>query len=170
MNLTIPQFPNYSITIKKFAEISNISEIKSELLSLNPKYNYSFINPKTILSIEQLSCAIYRALLDYNSKNARTKSIHSEIIFDLGKSNKIGENLINFGISEELNELIIVRINEFNETELNEIIKGREIEINDTECLKSCDVDLIKKIYSIETDDDDTLNRLIINSIQLRGL
>lgn len=89
LEITIPQFPQFKISIHKFSNVENSSNIKENLISGNQDYNFAFINSKTIISIEQLISAVYRTLLDYTKDKIRTRTLHSEVIFSLSPTQNV---------------------------------------------------------------------------------
>jgi len=95
LQFTIPQFPKFKISIHKFSNVTNSSEIKHNLISGNQEYNFAFINSYTIVSIEQLVAAIYRSLLDYTQFKIRTKTLHSEVIFSLSQTQNVSIKDVN---------------------------------------------------------------------------
>jgi EKC/KEOPS complex subunit CGI121/TPRKB len=173
LKFTLPQFSQYTIHIHKFKSITNTAEIKTQLLSANPAYDFAFINPKAIISLEQINSAVYRALLDHTAGSAKTKSIHSEVVFALGSGNKIGENLVRFGIADDSEELIVVKIVEGNATyELADVVfHGQEVTVTEETISESYDLQTLKKNYKIDSDSTQVeyLTRFIVNAIQLRG-
>lgn len=93
LEITIPQFPQFKVSIHKFSNVKNSADIKQNLLSGNQDYNFAFINSYTIVSAEQLIAAVYRALLDYTKDKIRTRTLHSEVIFSLSPTQNVSMNL-----------------------------------------------------------------------------
>ncbi|CCH42437.1 hypothetical protein BN7_1982 [Wickerhamomyces ciferrii] len=89
LNITIPKFPGFKVSLHKFTNVQNAAEIKSNLLSGNQDYNFAFINSQTIISSEQLIASVYRSLLDYTEDKIRTRTLHSEVIFSLSPTQNV---------------------------------------------------------------------------------
>lgn len=171
LSFTIPQFPQFKISIHKFSNVTNAAEIKQNLLSGNQEYNFAFINSSTIVSSEQLIAAIYRTLLDYTQDKIRTKTLHSEVIFSLSPTQNIMDSLKRFGIQDDSKELVVINISENGaKDDYNlQIISGEEVKVDDDEFAKTVDYKVIKKNYKFDSQDPELITRFIVNAIQLRG-
>lgn len=169
LQLRFPQFPQFAVIVHKFSSVRNAKQIKDELLQGNETYDFAFITAKTIVSIEQLSSAIYRALLDHTKDRIRTRTLHSEVIFSLSPSSNIGDALRKFGIQDDSEDLVIVKILETEVPYDLSIVDGEEVEVTDEEFERTVDYGIIKNNYKIDSQDPGLITRQTVNSIQLRG-
>ncbi|KAH3683263.1 hypothetical protein WICPIJ_005732 [Wickerhamomyces pijperi] len=183
LSVKIPQFQQ-SLQIYYFENVENSTEIRTKLLSGQDSHNFAFVNPDVIFSKEQLLSACYRALLDYNSGKIRTRSIHSEIIFCLGSSGNIVDSLTRFGIKEDGNRLIILKVIEKEEDveyTIDEIVKGDNKDLDDALLRENVDFKQMQKAYKFQPSlsnsaredfketDWSLLLRKTVDLIQLRG-
>jgi EKC/KEOPS complex subunit CGI121/TPRKB len=151
LQITLPQFPGFNINVHKFTNVSNSTVIKSSLLKGDPLYDFAFINATTVISLEQLLSALYRALLDYTSGGIRTKTIHSEVIFSLSPTQNIMDALRRFGIQDDSSDLILIKIlkqGEAQDYDLS-IVQGEEVNPTDESFERSAVLKTIKKVSAI---------------------
>lgn len=146
-SLTIPQFPAYQFQITLFQNVSNAETIRSKIADLS----YAFIDPKLIVSQEQLYSAIYKALIEQKYNRLRTKTLHSECLFCLGPTSNIGDAFKKFGIKDDSRELIclkVINLSDNNDVkeDLDGIIDGERIVFNDDNLSKFYDRELIRKV------------------------
>lgn len=168
-----PQFKDKQVQIYLFENVENTPEIRSNLASGNPDYNYAFINSATIVSLDHLLAATYRAVNDYESEIPRTRNLHSEIVFCLSPNNNIMDGLKRFGTSDESDTFYAVKvIDENKETDhekyhkfLKQIIKGDEVDVTRETVKSHTNAAIVKKNYKLSVDEEST----IIATISLRG-
>lgn len=167
----LPQFPEKSIEVVFYNNVSNATEIRSNITELP----YAFINARTICSVEQLMSAIYRVMVEASYNRLRTKSFHSEVLLALSPTSNIGDAFKKFGINDDSKQIIVVQIIDDKDSQFdNDSVKGDIIDFNDENLEKFCDIDTIIKVYKLEkhfipaTTAD--LSRALVDAIQLRGL
>ncbi|ODV60391.1 Cgi121p [Ascoidea rubescens DSM 1968] len=188
--ISFKQFPDVEILILLFSNVRNSSEIKENLLSSNSSYNYSFINPKNLLNLEQLFSSIYKTLINYKNNEVKSKTLNSEFIFQLSPNKNIFDSIKRFGIAQDLKDLIVLKALNIEEKEIDktdhsqpnslqdhykhilEIVDGDLIEPNDENISKITDLDLIRKNYKLGKEistDKQILLKELIGVIQLKG-
>ncbi|KAF8632428.1 hypothetical protein AX17_004869 [Amanita inopinata Kibby_2008] len=86
--------------------IINASQTPSERESVN----FAFLNPRLITSRLHLQTAIYQAILAQTQGSLRTKTVHSEILWNLNPTNNITEAIRRYGVSDDLTSLLVVHI------------------------------------------------------------
>ena len=89
---SLPQFPDYKVTVSLFEDVSNAAELRSNVAEIP----FALIDARLICSSEQLYSAIYRALVETTYNRMRTKSLHSECLLCLSPSSNIGEAFPDF--------------------------------------------------------------------------
>ncbi|KAA8916653.1 hypothetical protein TRICI_001279 [Trichomonascus ciferrii] len=167
-----PQFEDKEIQISLFTNVQNTPEIRSHMASGDPNYNYAFVNAATIVSLEHLLAATYRAINDHSTGKPRTRNLHSEIVFCLSPNNNIMDSLKRFGTSDESETFYAVKVVDEDEEDkdkylrfLHQTIKGDELDVSE-EIIKAYTIDaVVKKNYKINPSDVST----IISTISLRG-
>lgn len=187
----LPQFPQFTVYLFKFKNVTNSKEIKQNLIKGDKRYDFSFINAQTVLSEEQLLSAVYRALLDHTQDKIRTKTIHSEVIFSLSPTQNIMDALRRFGIQDDSTDLIVIKIVDSNSQEEFDlgVVEGEQVDITDEDLKSTAILKTIKKVstpfppithigtnsiisknYKLKSEDLTVLSHQIVAAIQLRGL
>ncbi|GME90728.1 unnamed protein product [[Candida] boidinii] len=162
-------------------DVQNQDEIKSHLLKGDEEYNYAFINAENIVSVEQVLSVVYRTLLDKSYDRMKSKTIHSEVIFNLAPQKNRMECLNKFGISPDSPNLIVVKVvpstEEFTaqtmDENLGKIVKGTVLPLSDETILKCLNFNSIKKNYKLAdamVEDPVKLTRMLVSVTQLKGL
>ncbi|ODV83443.1 hypothetical protein CANARDRAFT_9502 [[Candida] arabinofermentans NRRL YB-2248] len=183
--LEFESFPNYKIFVAYFINVQNTDEIKSELLKGNTDYDFAFINGENLLSLEQIYSAVHKCLLDERFNRKKSKTLHTEIIFNLAPQRNIMECLNKFGISSSSTDLLVLKVlnledgNSIQEKEqellaiLKKNINGDIMEFDDATLSERAKLPSIKKNYKLGdtfTEDLSKLNRILIGITQLKGL
>jgi EKC/KEOPS complex subunit CGI121/TPRKB len=148
-----PQFEGYSVLITLFDNVTNSSDINSQLNSGNPDYEYAFISARTVLSTDHLKMAIYQALNDtLTNNNLRTRNIHSEIVLCMSPNNNIIEGLRKFGINDQDKAIFAIKVVKDDDNAdkyyefLKQAIEGDEVDVSNAVIFQLNDPALIKKV------------------------
>ncbi|GMG39708.1 unnamed protein product [Ambrosiozyma monospora] len=190
--LDINQFPSYKVFATVFTDVKNTDEIKSHLIKGDRQYDFAFINAENILSFEQLYSALYKALLDDTNDRKKSKTLHTELIFDLAPQKNIMECLNKFGISSHSSNLLVIKIIKSQQNyitdpqeeekvpvwedvfdQLNQNIDGEVVSLNDETFKNFANLNTIKKNFKLGntfTENTDKLNRQLISVTQLKGI
>lgn len=180
---TLPQFPDTQLLIALFENVKNAADIRKRVLqpaSDTDALPYAFISADTVYSVEHLFAAVYRALIDGSDGQARTKSVHSDIIFSLSPNNNIMDGLRRFGIADDSRNLLVVRVLGIDDDavaahiELASVVHGNETEVSDTTLEHLCVPEVLRKNYKLPATFDLTDRRLtnsaLVGALSLRGL
>ncbi|CDK24521.1 unnamed protein product [Kuraishia capsulata CBS 1993] len=174
-----PQFSN-KVLIILFEGVQNNAEIKSELLKGNRDYDYAFVNCDNIASQEQVYSALYKALLDDLLGQTKSKTLHSEIIFDLSPLKNIVESLNKFGISSTSTNIIALKVLSDSQIDnvatyvdnLKQRVKGSVVHFDQANLSRFTNFAQLKKNYkltNISTEDVEELTRILVGLTQLKG-
>lgn len=150
MKFIYPQF-NRHISVLLFENVTNASEIRQGLISGDEKFEFAFVDPSNIVSIEQLKLAIYRALNDAESGHMRTKSIHGEILFCFSPVNNIMDAFRRFGINDHTCAFFAIKVAdnidnlEESENFIRDKVTGHEIDV-ELYVNKHTNLGLVKKV------------------------
>ncbi|SCV05634.1 LANO_0H11804g1_1 [Lachancea nothofagi CBS 11611] len=142
---SIPQFDSYQICASLFTDVENTRELRTEVASMP----FAMIDASCIGSLEQLFCAVYKAILESTYNRLRTKNLNSECILSLSPTSNIGEAFKRFGIKEDSKDILCLTV--VNNTEsipdtLFDDVKGQQIELSDENLESRINLDLIKKV------------------------
>ncbi|KAH3666821.1 hypothetical protein OGAPHI_003270 [Ogataea philodendri] len=172
---SFPQFPETQVFAAYFSNVSNQESIKNSLLAADPNYNYAFVNGDYLVSQEQILSAVYKALLDDSFNRKKSKSINSEIIYNLSPLKNILECLKTFGVSESPHLLAIKLINKKDDPlliqqNLQSIVKGTPLDISDKLLQENSDLTKIHKLFNTQDSDFQSLSRTLATNTQLKNL
>ncbi|AET39195.1 Cgi121p Ecym_4116 [Eremothecium cymbalariae DBVPG len=146
LDVHIPQFKDYKVQLAFFKDVVNVQDIRSKVAELP----FGFIDARNVLSLEQLSSAVYKALIEVKYNKMRSKNLNSEVVLSLSPTSNIGDALRSFGIQEDSSVLILVRVASMDESseerDFSSLIEGSEIELSDDNLRKYADIELIKRV------------------------
>lgn len=143
---TLPQFPDYRVSVSLFEDVSNAQDLRSRVAELP----FALIDAKAVCSREQLLSSIYRTLVEVSYNRRRTKSLHSECLLCLSPSSNIGEAFRNFGLKDDSKTVIAVQIlgptDQDVAERLDDEIHGTEVGFLDVKLQEHYDEDFIRKV------------------------
>ncbi|KAK9492774.1 kinase binding protein CGI-121-domain-containing protein [Lipomyces doorenjongii] len=180
LTLRLPQFPQSAVHIGLYTSVTNASSIRGELLSGNTRYSYAFVDPRSVLSLAHVLAAVYRALTDMEAGGMRTRTLSSEIVFAFGGTMNIAESLRRFGINDDSDSLLVVKVDTAQVErsnsvwdELGELVQGTSIPVTDENIAALTDVETVRKNYKIQQGislaDRSEATNVISGAIALRG-
>eukprot|EP00026_Physarum_polycephalum_P021421 Phypoly_transcript_24659.p2 GENE.Phypoly_transcript_24659~~Phypoly_transcript_24659.p2 ORF type:complete len:170 (+),score=36.90 Phypoly_transcript_24659:17-526(+) len=161
-------YPPHTLHLGLFEKVTNASHILSEILS--GKINFAVLNPQLIVDEIALCAAANRAMHAFLAEKLTTKSIHSELIFNLSPNKNISDSLKKFGLQTNSNSIIVAIFDATPEKiqEAQQAISGEEIPFE--QISKFSNFDLIAKEYQVKIKDISNLQREVINAIAIKGL
>lgn len=130
------------IFIALYKNVKNIKELKKMLM--HQEIKCCLIRCPLILEPFQIIVASNKALV---SEKLTTKSIYTEILFNLSITKNISKSLATFGIQESDESFLAVHFSKESVEELNKHVVGEEVPL--AELNKYNDYDSIKKYYKI---------------------
>lgn len=151
-----------------YKNVRNIEEIKNNIVK--KKWNCAAINPSLILDVLQVAVAANRATISAKANTLITKSVFSEILFNLSLSTNISQSLTKFGITKDNNLLLCFFIQDKDESgDVIKQINGEPCPISDL-CMFSNlkDIKSIYKLNNVACDVD--LLDIIVSRIATKGI
>ncbi|XP_016384513.1 EKC/KEOPS complex subunit Tprkb-like [Sinocyclocheilus rhinocerous] len=151
MHLTqdLELFPEYTVTQLLFKDVKNATELRK--MAVNGEIKGALINPSMVVDAFQILVAANKAVHLHKSGKMKTRSLYSEIIFNLSPTNNISEAFKRFGISDSDSAVLIVLVHNKDETlNIDNIISkvdGQQIAVDRVSDLN--DVAKIKKLYKV---------------------
>ncbi|GLG94262.1 TP53RK-binding protein [Gryllus bimaculatus] len=106
------------------------------------------LKPSLIVDPLQIAVAAKKAVLNEQQNKMATKSLYTEILFNLSLSKNITQSLIKFGISDTDNNAVVCVIGK-NEEELDKVLSHFQCDEPSGNQQFSPDNSLIKKEYKI---------------------
>lgn len=154
---------NSEVIVKLFSKIENIKELKEQIVS--GSLQCCLIKPSLICDPFQIVVSANKAIL---SEKLTTRTLYSEILYNLSISKNISQSLQKFGVDEKddaILAVVVVRAEDVGtENETFRKIAGEELDI--LRLTDFCDVSLMKKEYKIN--DEELEKCLLIDAIVSR--
>ncbi|XP_042259854.1 EKC/KEOPS complex subunit TPRKB [Thunnus maccoyii] len=142
-------YPDHSVTQMLFKEVKNAAELRQK--AVEGKINGALINPTMLLNPFQVLVAANKAVHLQKIGKMKTRSLFSEIIFNLSPTNNISEAFKKFGISDGDDSVLVVLVHNKDESQLlSDItakVNGRQVPVEDVSSLS--DLAKIKKLYKV---------------------
>ncbi|XP_060745659.1 EKC/KEOPS complex subunit TPRKB [Tachysurus vachellii] len=151
MDLTsaLELFPEFAVTQILFKDVKNCAELKK--MAMEGKIAGALINPSVVLDPFQTLLAANKAVHVQMIGKMKTRSLYSEIIFNLSPTNNISEAFKRFGISENDNAVLIVLVHNkeeaCNKDDILSKVDGQQIPADQISSLS--DLAKIKKLYKL---------------------
>lgn len=101
-----PLFPEREVWIELVTDLKNASELRQS--SITGDLQACLINPEHVLDPFQILVAANKAIHNDRSGKMKTRSLHSELLFNLSPTNKISSSLNRFGINGEATKILVV--------------------------------------------------------------
>ncbi|XP_018616787.1 EKC/KEOPS complex subunit TPRKB isoform X2 [Scleropages formosus] len=141
-------FPGYSVTQCLFKDVRNAAELRKS--AVGGEIQGALINPSMIV------VAANKAFHLQKVGKMKTRSLYSEVIFNLSPTNNISESFKKFGIADNDNTVLIVLIHskedEYYIDDIRSKIDGEQIPVELISTLS--DVPKIKKLYKVTAQED----------------
>lgn len=149
--------------------VKNIGTIRTNIVKGN--WKCAVIKPSLILDVFQVVVAANRAVVSERAHTMMTKTVYSEILFNLSLTKNISQSLSKFGIEKDNNILICFLIEDIDEKYSEEIIEQIEGECCPVSDLtKFSNLNDIKSVYKIKNVKNDVdildviVNRMVTKS------
>ncbi|XP_060885365.1 EKC/KEOPS complex subunit TPRKB [Labrus mixtus] len=151
MHLThdLELFPDHRVTQLLFKDVKNAAELRQ--CAMKGEVNGALINPTMLVNPFQVLVAANKAVHLQTIGKMKTRSLYSEIIFNLSPTNKISEAFKRFGISDGDESVMVVLVHNKDEPQpLSDIIarvKGQQVAVEDVSSLSNNTK--IQKLYKV---------------------
>lgn len=162
-----------TLYIMYFTDVSNTAEVTEKLTEQSyPFNNCTCINSKFILDSFQLAIAANKAVVSRYSNNMITKSLPTELLFNLSLSENITGSLEKFGHgTRHGNDLLLAIFNHEEKqcTDIENVVKGTLLSNFDND---PSNINLISEAYDI-TDEQlssSSLLNLIVTKIACKSV
>lgn len=141
-------------TIYLFKNVQNIAEVCLKVL--NGELSCAVVKAALVVDAFQILAAANKAAVNEKLKQLTTKSLYTELLFNLSTSKNISRSLTEFGINDRDKNIVVAQIHKINDEKslsqnLLDTVKGERIPISRLSELS--DHDLIRKTYKIEKDE-----------------
>lgn len=126
MAIALPLIPSLNkLHVCLFTDVKNCSEIRKLVVGGMPT-EYAFLNAELVPSLFALQVAAQKALAASLDGTLRTKSLHTEIVYNISGCAHIAESLSRFGVNDSTTHLLIARIDATDEEldHLSTLVEG----------------------------------------------
>nr|XP_020508940.1 EKC/KEOPS complex subunit TPRKB [Labrus bergylta] len=151
MHLThdLELFPGRRVTQLLFKDVKNAAELRQ--CAVKGEVNGALINPTMLVNPFQVLVAANKAVHLQTIGKMKTRSLYSEIIFNLSPTNNISEAFKRFGISDGDESVMVVLVHSRDEPQpLSDIVarvNGQQVAVEDVSSLSSNTK--IQKLYKV---------------------
>ncbi|KAM6962155.1 EKC/KEOPS complex subunit TPRKB [Tautogolabrus adspersus] len=151
MHLThdLELFPDHRVTQLLFKDVKNAAELRQ--CAMKGEINGALINPAMLVNPFQVLVAANKAVHLQKIGKMKTRSLYSEIIFNLSPTNNISEAFKRFGISDGDESVMVVLVHNKDELQpLSDIIarvNGQQVAVEDVSSLSNNTK--IQKLYKV---------------------
>ncbi|BBN19643.1 EKC/KEOPS complex subunit TPRKB/CGI121 [Marchantia polymorpha subsp. ruderalis] len=151
MEFKLDTHPGHTLHLFLFSELQNSKEILNLLQTGVLQPELAFFNASLIPDTFPLLAAAHKAMQSHDRGSLRTRSIHSELIFNYSGSKHITESLKRCGISDTTSYVLVARFDASPEDvdAVKTLVKGEELDIS--ELPARADQAAILKHYKIST-------------------
>ncbi|KAM7429150.1 hypothetical protein ABFA07_019958 [Porites harrisoni] len=149
VQFTMEQNADYTASLALFTDVSNSKELRE--LIVHGKLEAALLNASMIFDPFHVVVAGHKALHLFQQGKMKTRTLHSEIIFNLSPSSNINDSFKKFGILDSTKDILVVIITQGNGiekiSELSKQIKGTLVSLSSLAAIS--DQEKIRKIYGI---------------------
>ena len=145
VNQVLELYPEYSVSVTLFDNVSNMSELKEMLVK--GKLEAALVNATMVPDVFAVLLAANKAVHLSESGKIKTRNVFSEILYNLSPSSNISDSLKTFGLNEKEPVLVVVVINKGEANKMNSVIpliKGEQMSL--TKLQSIADENKIKKV------------------------
>ncbi|GLC43396.1 hypothetical protein PLESTF_000429000 [Pleodorina starrii] len=146
--LEFEAYPGRTLTLALFKDCKNAKDVRATI-SDSSTAGFAYFNAETIIDPFVVQLAGYRALAAESSGRMKTKSLHTELIYDVSGTTHVAESLKRFGVTDECKSLLAARFDcKPEELEaLRSRIQGTQAPLSELPTLAN--LELIDKYYKI---------------------
>lgn len=145
---TLDPTTGLSLSLVLLRGVNNCHILKEQVMS--GALQCSIMKPVLIADPFQVVVAANKAALSYLAGNMVTKSIYTELLFNLSISKNISQSLMKFGIHESDEDILVATIDKGDELKISQVISLVDGNIAPLAELQSlCNTKVICKSYKI---------------------
>ena len=146
-------FPEYTVSFALFNDVTNVSALRQKLLK--GEISCTMVNTNLIPDVFTVLLACNRAVYNITNSSMKTRSIHTEVLYNLSPTSSITDSLKTFGVADDQKSFLCVGIRKNDENDdFENILKMVDGVSVPTDTLKTLhDAVRIQKLYKITNDE-----------------
>ncbi|XP_077327522.1 EKC/KEOPS complex subunit TPRKB [Lithobates pipiens] len=147
-------FPEYKVTLLLFKDVKNASGLRKK--AIDGTVDGVLLNPAMIVDPLQVLIAVNKAIHLHLLEKMKTRSLNSEIIFNLSPTNNISEAFRKFGLSDSDSGVLVVLTDDgtkaLNSQEIISNVEGQQVPL--AELSQLTDFAKVRKMYKLTPEED----------------
>ncbi|KAI0077604.1 CGI-121-domain-containing protein [Panus rudis PR-1116 ss-1] len=188
-----PQHPPESsyVHVALFTNVTNASELRDRLVKAasmagpegvaeREAVDFAFIDATLVCSTLHLQTAIVSSILAQSQGVLRTKTVHSEILWNLNPTNNISEAIRRYGIAANASNVLVVKVSSRSDSSavlqgINDVLSGQVTPLSHLQSIS--DWPKIRKYHKIgaklDKDPGKDLERaheIVVGSVATKGV
>ncbi|KAM9922760.1 hypothetical protein OXX80_011767 [Metschnikowia pulcherrima] len=153
--IIFPSYPESPVFLAYYDDVAaeTLTTVKKELMARNELYDYCFLSTTHIVSVEQLRCALHKAVQNFVQGTMKANSVNTEIIFSLSPVNNMSDALKRFGVDESRPDVIVIKVcspgTDFKnlESSVSGLLGAKPSALTDDKLLERFDEKKFKKLF-----------------------
>ncbi|KAK3163851.1 hypothetical protein QOZ80_1AG0009160 [Eleusine coracana subsp. coracana] len=132
---SFPVDRGHSVSLALFSDVSNSRELLDLMQSGKLEPEVAFLNASLVPDVFPVLAAAHKALLSKARESLTTRTLHSELVYNISGSKHITESLKRCGIADDTKYILAARFDASDEEmkEVEKLISGAEIDLAELE-------------------------------------
>ncbi|KAF9013106.1 CGI-121-domain-containing protein [Cyathus striatus] len=166
--------------IALFKSVENAAHIRKRIIAASTMtgdegdaertaVDFAFVDPRLVTSRLHLETAIHQSILADQQGGLRTKTVHSEVLWNLNPTNNITEAIRRYGVSDTNASLLLVHICSPSaptsqiEKQMRDVVKGELVPLNELEGIT--DWALVRKYHKLNHEPRSSMEKAVVDDI-----
>eukprot|EP00850_Spirogloea_muscicola_P015891 SM000125S26096 [mRNA] locus=s125:404732:405861:+ [translate_table: standard] len=138
-----------ALTLLLFADVTNGSELLRQLQAGELQPEVALLDASLVPGVFPVLAAAHKAVLAQDRGALRTRTLHSEIVYNYAASKHIRDSLQRLGVNTRTTDVLVgcCDCTPAEVASIRELVHGRELPLS--ELVARCDTDAVRKLYKI---------------------